>query len=480
MLTVYQQITIKTLNDQGEKKTTIARQIGCHRNTVANILQRKSVVEKQTRDKSSVFDNYKDQIKSWLDKKVTRVRIWEILREEYGLSRNYDTLCKYIQKEFPKKKDAYGVQITSPGEEAEVDFGYLGLLPNNEGKRVKTWGLAVILSYSRKGYWAVTRDQQIGTLTKELKNAFEYFGGVPKRLKVDNMKAAVLKNQHYDLEYNQDFLEFAQHCQTVVTPCTPYHPEQKGKVESAIKYMQKNFILGRDFQDGRDLKSQLRNWMINYANQRIHGTTKKVPWEVWNQEEKSKLQSLPEEKFSFFNRCRRKAAANCHIHFENNYYSVPAYLVGKEVTVRYNDSLMRVIYQGEQVALHRLYFGKGKYTTIRSHLPDYKTYSETEYQAKYEKKMAAIGENAQEYFKLLLATKKGYWSRIVRGILGLVSENGKEAVEASLARALYFSTTNLTTIRNIVKDRLYESELEPKLPINTDNSLNRNLSYYGL
>lgn len=481
MLTVYQQITIKTLAGQGEKKATIARQIGCHRNTVANVLQRGKVIESQTRDKSSVFDSYKDQIEAWLDQKVTRVRIWEILKEEYGIIRNYDTLCKYIQKHFPKRPTAYGVQITAPGEEAEVDFGYLGLFPDTDGKSVKTWGLAVVLSYSRKGYWAVTRNQQIGTLIKELKNAFEYFGGIPKRLKVDNMKTAILANQHYDLEYNQDFLEFASHYGTVIVPCAPYHPEQKGKVESAIKYMQSNFLSGRCFTDGRDMKCQLQNWMNNYANRRIHGTTKKIPWEVWNQEEKSKLQALPEEEFSFFTRCRRKASVNCHIHFDNNYYSVPAVLVGKEVTVRYNDNLLRIVYQGEQVALHRRVKEQGEYITVRSHLPDYKTYSQTEHQARYERKMSEIGVSAHKYFRQLLATKESYWNRAARGILGLASEYGKEAVEASLKRALYFNTTNLATIRNIVSNRLYEKELEPKLDISDkENSLSRNLSYYQL
>jgi transposase len=480
MLTVYQQITIKTLVNQGEKKSVIARQIGCHRNTIRNVLQRDRVIDKQTRIKSSYYDNYKETIKEWLDQNITRRRIHELLKEEYGIDKSYDNLCKYMQKHFPKKKVAYGVQMTDPGEEAEIDFGYLGKLPDFEGKLVKTWGLAVVLSYSRPGYYAITYDQKLTTLTSELKKAFEYFGGVPKRLKVDNMKTAILKNQHYDLEYNQDFLEFTSHYGTVIVPCTPYHPEQKGKVESAIKYMQNNFLLGRKFKDGRDLKCQLQNWMTNYANQRTHGTTKKVPWKVFEKEEKIKLQQLPLEEFAFFNRCRRIVAANCHIHFESNYYSVPSALVGKEATVRYNDNLLRVIYQGEQIALHHLSKTKGNYVTVRSHMPNYKTYSQTEYQKRYEKKMAGIGDNAHKYFQLLILTKQSYWGRIVRAILGMTKEYGKEVVEASLSRALYFGATDLVTVRNIVSNRLYERELEPKLIISDDNSLSRNLSYYQL
>lgn len=483
MLTVYQQITIKTLAKQGEKQTVIARQIGCHRNTVRNISLREGVVEKQTRRKPSRLDPYREEIKEWLEQGVTRRRIHELLTEEYQVTKSYDTLCKYVQKEFPKQPTAYGVQATKPGEEAEVDFGYLGMLPGPEGKLVKTWGLAIILGFSRLGYWTITYDQKLDTLVKCLMQAFEYFGGVSERLKVDNMKTAILKNLHYQLEYNQDFLEFAYHYGTVIVPCTPYHPEQKGKVEASIKFLQTNFVNGRRFRDSRDLTRQLREWMDNYANLRIHGTTKKIPWQVWEQEEKNKLQPLPEEMFTFFQRGVRRVAANCHLHFENNYYSVPSRLVGKEVTIRYNENLLRIIYRGEQIALHCLSSGTGEYVTVRTHLPDYKSYSATEFQARWEEKMAQIGQHAHQYFQQLLIAKGSYWNRAARGILGLAAEYGKTAVEASLARALYYQVTDLATIRNILANRLYELELEPRLPINltnTENSLGRNPSYYAL
>jgi transposase len=246
---MYEQITIKTLRKQGLKKSQIARQLGCHRNTVNNILDRNSVSDKQTRKKQSIFDSYKDKIKELHDKEVTRVRIHEILKEEYGIHVAYDTLRKYMSKHLPKPVPAFGVQQAAPGEVAEIDFGYLGLLPGVGGKLVKTWGLVVVLGYSRDGYYAICYDQKLETLCKELDNSFKYFGGVPLRLKIDNMRAAILKNQHYDLILNPDFLEFANHYGTVIVPCTPYSPEQKGKVESGVKYMQMNFVSGRTFID---------------------------------------------------------------------------------------------------------------------------------------------------------------------------------------------------------------------------------------
>jgi len=483
MLTMHKQITIKTLNNQGLKQSEIAKQLDCHRHTIANVLQRENFIEKQTRVKDSIYTAWDAKIKEYLEKpkkdKVSNLRIYEILRDEYGVVSTYVNLCKYIQKHHPKPKEAFGVQIVTPGEVAEIDFGYVGMFPGPLGKLVKTYGLAVILPYSRLDFYAITYDQKLETLIKELETAFAYFGGVPKRLKVDNMKTAILKNQHYDLEFNQDFLEFAYHNNTVIIPCTPYSPEQKGTVESGIKYLQGNFISGRKFTDSMDMKRQLTDWMNNYSNQRIHGTTRKVPMQVFLSEEKEKLQPLPDTPFAFFNRGVRIVASNCHIHFANSYYSVPSVFVGREVTIRWNSHLLRIIALGEQVALHTISSEVGTYVTSRSHLPDYKVYSATEYQAKFESKFADMGEESHAYFRQLLVQKESYWFRTARIILGLRKQYGSEAVNASLKRATYYSVTDAGTIRNILKKKLYAIETEPKLlDRNSESSLTRDLDYY--
>jgi len=483
---MYKQITIKTLHKQGVKQTTIAKTIGCHRHTVANVLGRVGFLEKQTRTKGSLFDPYRDQIKEWIDKKISILRQFEILTEDYEVKSTYVNLCKYIQARFPKQKEAFGVQMAEPGETAELDFGYLGMFPGLLGKPVKTYGFVVILPHSRLGFYAITYDQKLETLISELENAFSYFGGIPKRLKVDNMKTAILKNQHYDLEYNLDFLEFAYHCNTVIIPCAPYSPEQKGTVESGVKYLQNNFLAGRTFSGSIDMKRQLKEWMENYANRRIHGTTGRVPLEEFTAKEKSVLQPLPEESFAFFSRGTRTVANNCHLHLENNYYSVPSNLVGKEVTVRWNSLLVRIVYAGEQVALHLKAKGVGSYVTQRVHLPDYKVYSQTEYQKRYEEQMANIGEEAHQYFRFLLESREGYWFRSIRAILGYVKEYGNEAVNLTLKRAMYYRASDLTTIKNILERKLYLLPLEPRLlnqraspAENTEQAaLFRDLTYY--
>jgi transposase len=101
MLDIYKQITIKTLHKQGVQPSVIAKQMGCHRNTISNVLHREKIIEKQTRVRSSSLDSYKEQIKGWRDKEITILRIHELLQENYGVQKSYDSLRKYIQKQFP-------------------------------------------------------------------------------------------------------------------------------------------------------------------------------------------------------------------------------------------------------------------------------------------------------------------------------------------------------------------------------------------
>jgi hypothetical protein len=165
----------------------------------------------------------------------------------------------------------------------------------------------------------------------------------------------------------------------------------------------------------------------------------------------------------FFNRSVRKVKMNCHISFENNYYSVPSALVGQEVEIRWDKHILRIINLSEEVAIHKIDSGRGEFVTVREHLPSYKYYSETEFQAKYEAKMIKIGENAHRYFKEMLTKKESYWYRSMRTILGLRNEFGDEILELTLKRALEYKVLDIPMIKNIIKKKTYLLEKEPVL-----------------
>ena len=470
MLNMNYQVTIKTLKKQGYKNTQIAEQLGCHRNTVKNILDKPKLIEKQVRSKDSYFAQYQNEIKEFLDKKISRLRIYEILGEKYKLDRTYDSMCKYIQNNLSNPPQVFVVQETSPGEVAEVDFGYIGLQPDNTGEFVKTWVLSMVLSHSRKDFYTVVTNQKVESFCKALEEGFDFFGGVPRSVKVDNLKAAILKNFRFDLEFNKNFLEFAYHYGFVIKPCTPYKPNQKGKVERSVDYVKKNFFSERSFKTLYQLKVGLKDWNIHTSNQRIHGTTKCIPQDIFLTQEKKSLLPLPNDRFLVPELFLRTVKPNCHISFDNSYYSVPYIWVSKQVEIRKFNNILKIYADDTAIAVHKISNTPGTYTTIHSHYPEHRIYSETEYQNYAETKMFDIGTNAHILFKKLLEIDST-WSRTVRKILGLSNTYGNVIVDKAIGRSLYFNAYHFTTIKNICEKGLFDLDCEPLLIYdNLDNT----------
>ncbi len=338
---MHQQITIKTLKEQGKSNASIARDLQVHRNTIRNVLNHQ-VTEKQTRNKPSVFAPYQERITTLIKTGMTKQRIWDLLNAECPLPATYSGLLKYVQSlHLFTPRTAYVVQQTAPGEEAEVDFGYAGLIQTPSGP-VKVWFFIMTLSYSRHSYYGMATDQSVQTVLTLHEDAFRHFGGVPKTIKLDNFKAAIIKNKNYDIEFNPHYLSFSSHYHFIIKPCTPRQPNQKGKVESGVKYVKENFLPGRLFKTLQDFQNQLTHWMNHIANVRTHGTTKRIPKDMFLAEEQSTLQPLPQHPFVLIPTFRRKVKLNCHVQYEEAYCSVPSQYVGQIVDVRLTNHLIEI------------------------------------------------------------------------------------------------------------------------------------------
>jgi len=347
---------------------------------------------------------------------------------------------------------------TLPAEEAQVDFGYLGYTLY-KGKKRKTWVFNMRLSYSRLDYYEVVYDQRVETFIRCHINAFNYFGGIPQYVKIDNLKAAILKANFYEPIYQELYKNFASCYGFHPLPCRVRRPNDKGKVESGIKYVKNNFFLGRKFSNEQEIKERLNRW-CNKVNYRIHGTTRKVPKEVFEKEERIKLIPLPKEEFKLVKVGSRKVYHDCHIYVDYNYYSVPFEYVGKEVEIELAKNLLKVFYQGKEIAVHPRLSGRGKFSTKPSHYPTYKRYSDTEYQEKYQAKMAHIGTYAEQLFFLIIKEHPKDWNRTVQGILSLQKIYPREVIEAACKRALSFGVIRYSVIKNICHNGSYILPLE--------------------
>ncbi len=148
------------------------------------------------------------------------------------------------------------------------------------------------LSYPWLDYYEIVYNQQVETFILCHIHAFYFFGGT---LKIDNLKSAILEANFYEPLYQELYRNFADYYGFQPLPCRVRKPNDKGKVESGIKYVKGNFFAGRQFKDGDDLKVRLEKWNKR-INTCIHGTTRKVPQEVFEKEEKTELLPLPQEE----------------------------------------------------------------------------------------------------------------------------------------------------------------------------------------
>lgn len=225
--------TIKTLFKRGKTKSEIARILGVDRKTVRNILNKPDDEPVEKKPHPSMLDPYREYIHEKINLELSATRIWQDLKRDFDFSGQYTTVRDYVRKLKNGNKEAFMVLHSLPGEEAQVNFGYIGTLKVN-GKYKKAWVFVMVLSYSRYMYAQLVMDQSVKTFIQCHLNAIKYFGGVPQVVKIDNLKAGIIDANFYEPLVQRAYASFAAHYGFLPQPCRIYTPTDKGKVESGV------------------------------------------------------------------------------------------------------------------------------------------------------------------------------------------------------------------------------------------------------
>jgi len=209
--------TINTLYEQGKSKRQIALSLGVHRKVVNRVIKS---VEKTKRGEAShlakasqrfkQLSGHEERIKNWVEEDVLSSElIHQRLIQDYGLKVSYATVNRCARQFRPQVKGESFVPMHSAlGEEAQVDFGYLGLFQMPDGSSCKIWVFCMVLARSRYGYYEVVRDQKQETFLRCHRNAFEYFQGVPKLVRLDNLKSGVTTPDFYEPLIQKHYASF--------------------------------------------------------------------------------------------------------------------------------------------------------------------------------------------------------------------------------------------------------------------------------
>ncbi len=263
---------------EGVKKAEIARRLGLSRQTIYNWLKSGNEEEKPARRASKL-----DPFTSYINSRLERFDVPATVLLEEIRARGYDGGITILRDYVASIKDRHVRRIvdrfeTEPGRQAQVDWASCGTILHR-GRRRRLSLLIVVLGYSRTIWAQFVVSERRPVLLELLEGAFHALGGVPRELLFDNLKQVVAETRREDTPavIQQRFAAFAEHWgfQTVVSP--PYWPRAKGKVERAIQYVKSSFLEGRSFSDLDELNAQLRCWLAEVANVRIHATTKERP-----------------------------------------------------------------------------------------------------------------------------------------------------------------------------------------------------------
>lgn len=411
-------------------------------------------------NRSSVAQ-YEEQIVKLYQQGVEIAAIWARLQEQ-GYTGGYHPVYRLVRKLAPPQPEVFVRVERKPGEEAQVDFGYVGyLLEPLTGRRRKAWAFVMTLSWSRHMYVEFVFDQTAATWLRLHRNALTYFNGVPQRIVIDNLKAGITQALRDDPQVQHAYGECAEHYSFRVAPCRPATPEHKGKVESGVHYVQRNFMAGRELGDLQQANRDVRHWCLTTAGQRIHGTTKERPLARYQEVEAAALRPLPATPYDLVIWKEVKLHRDCHINFDNAYYSAPFRLVGQRLRVQGGSQVVRIYTQEyELVATHDRAQQAGERITHPDHLPPEKLDGLYGDRATCQAVAQDIGPAAAAVVAALLADPVLDRLGTVRRLLKLRQRYDDQRLEAACHRALRFGDPTYMTVRRILENGQEQQPLQ--------------------
>ena len=298
-----------------------------------------------------------DQIYQWITgDRLQLTRIQELLAER-DCRVPYTSLHRFVARRHWQRRRANTVRMgeSEPGEVAELDFGLLGHIQDQEtGRRRAVWALLVVLAYSRHSFLWPIYSQKLEEVILGLEAAWAFFGGIPKYLVIDNFPAAVAGADALHPRLTRGFLEYSQHRGFITDPARVRHPRDKAKVERSVQYARERFFKGGDFKDLAHLRSEAARWCRDVAGLRTHGTTRRQPLQVFLDEERQSLLPWDGEPYEVTHWRTAKVHPDYHVACQYALYSVPSTLCppGQQVEIGLGLKLVRIYHRGQLIKVH--------------------------------------------------------------------------------------------------------------------------------
>lgn len=458
--TLIMMIQARTLKDEGLPTTAIARRLGLHRQTVAKYLAQREAGHDAglaSTPRTHVIDPFLPYLTGRLTAfpDLTAKRLYREIRDQ-GYPGSWRTVRRYVAiLKAQRPQRVYQPYETGPGEQAQVDWGHEVWAPDG----TKIYCFAFILAHSRVRYVEYPTALDTVTFLHSLTRAFEYIGGVPQTILFDNAKVVVSERVGRVVRFHPDLLAFALAYGFRPQACWVEDPETKGKVESTVGYVHRDFYYGSAFADHAALHQQARAW-CDRVNGEVHTTTQAIPWDRW-EAERPQLHPLPAERPALFQVQAVRVTKASTFTFRQNQYSVPKDYARRSLRLEIFEHAFRALAGDQEVGRWPRTTQKGQRFLDPAH---YAGRFQGEKASALEHQFRTLCDAAPAYLEGLATARGASLREPMRQIVGLADTYSRTALHAAMTRALAFKRFGYGSRHRILQTQQTAPEALPAVP----------------
>lgn len=417
----------------------------------------------------TMLATHRDRLKGWRASGVPAKKMVELLARQ-GVVVPERTLNRYLTAEFGSTvRSTVPVADGEPGVELQVDFGELGTMLDEEtAKKRRVWALVFTAGVSRHTYVWLSFNQNLQTVIEGCEAAWVFFGGVFKVLIPDNMGTVVTKADALDPVLNATFVEYAQSRGFLIDPARVRAPQDKGRVERAVQFVQTSFWAGEDFGCLAEAQTAAELWCRSRAGLRIHGTTQAQPAVVFAEVEAPVLLAAPTQRYDIPIYKTAKVHRDHHIQVAKSLYSVPGDLIGTTVDVRADKALVKIFAAGQLVKVHPRQKPGARITDPADLPTEITDYSMRDIESQ-RRRAYTQGDHVGAFADVILDGPLP-WTRMrhVYKLLRTCDRYGADRVDTACERAVDAGATSVTTVVGMV-ERALEADRANNEPDPPDN-----------
>ena len=453
---------------EGLSQREIARRLRCSRDTVQRALAQEQPPDEQHRaERGSLLDPFKEQIQMLIARSpgLSAVRVTEELRKGAAGFRGSEILVRrYLRTLRPARTRVYQEVTYEPGQAMQVDWGHCGDIRIEDASR-KVSVFVAVLCYSRLVYIEFTLSQRKAEFYRAIQHALEFFGGSPRRIIFDNLKAAVVNGAGRQACLHREFLALCGHYYLEPIACAARDPQSKGIVEAGVRYVKHNALQGRaaELTCWEDYQRLAVTWRDEVANVRVHAATRQRPVDRFA-EERPHLRTLPALPHDTDEIVTTVTTSHARVRFDDNRYSVPPQFVQQPVLIRANAHWVRVLHQGREIACHSRSYARGKIFCQSAHQLEALQLRRRRRANDLAEAFDALGEAARQ-FHLALLQRPVQTNRHLRRLMNLVHLYGRAEVVAAITQALAYQTYDAAYVETILLQERRKRELPSPTPL---------------